>query len=88
MKTFKDIEFIPHPMGSEFGLLSKTFFDNGYGVSVVKSDFTYGGPDGLYELAIIDADGRIDYSTPITSDVIGYLSEDAVTDIMKKVQEL
>jgi len=88
MKTFQDIEFKAHPMGSEFGVLSKTMFDNGYGVSVVKSDYTYGGADGFYELAVLGSDGRIDYTTPITDDVIGYLSEGDVTKIMKQVQEL
>jgi hypothetical protein len=88
MKTFNDIVFKDNPMGSEFGILSRTMFDNGYGVSVVKSDYTYGGLNGLYELAVLDSDGHVTYDTPITDDVIGYLSEEDVTKIMKQVQEL
>jgi hypothetical protein len=88
MKTFKDIEFKEHPMGSEFGILSKTMFDNGYGVSVVKSQYTYGGTMDLYEMAVLDSDGHVTYITSITDDVVGYLTEEDVTEWMQKVQEL
>jgi hypothetical protein len=46
-------------------------FDNGRGASVVKSPMSYGGDAGLYELAVLDATGKLDYTTPITADVIG-----------------
>ena len=87
MKTFKDIEFKPNPMGEDFGIVSRTQFDNGYEASVVKSDYTYGGKNGLYELAVFK-DGEICYDTPITDDVIGYLRPEDVTDVMAKIQEL
>ena len=87
MKTFNDIEFKPNPMGEDFGIVSRTQFDNGYEASVVKSEFTYGGKDGLYELAIFK-DGSICYDTPITDDVIGYLRPEDVTDVMERIQKL
>jgi len=87
MKTFKDIIFKSNPMGEEFGIVSRTEFDNGYEVSVVKSKYTYGGDIGLYELAIFK-DGEICYDTPITNDVIGYLRPVDVTDVMEKIQKL
>ena len=87
MKTFKDIEFKPNPMGEDFGITSRTQFDNGYEASVVKSDYTYGGKNGLYELAVFK-DGEICYDTPITDDVIGYLRPEDVTDVMAKIQQL
>ena len=87
MKTFKDIEFKPNPMGEDFGITSRTQFDNGYEASVVKSEYTYGGKDGLYELAVFK-DGEICYDTPITNDVIGYLRPEDVTDVMAKIQQL
>ena len=31
---------------------------------------------GLYEIAVLDSDGDLCYSTPITDDVIGYANED------------
>jgi hypothetical protein len=87
MKTFKDIEFKPNPMGEDFGIVSRTQFDNGYEASVVKSNYTYGGKNGLYELAVFK-DGEICYDTPITDDVIGYLRPEDVTDVMVKIQQL
>ena len=87
MKTFNDIEFKTSPMGDDFGIVSRTEFDNGYEVSVVKSEYTYGGKDGLYELAIFK-DGDICYDTPITDDVIGYLTTQEVTDLMEQIQKL
>jgi len=89
MKTFKDLVFNPHPnFNHDGGVQARMFFDNGYGVSVVKSLYTYGGSDGLYELAIFGKDGHITYDTPITNDVMGYLKEDEVTDILKQIQLL
>ena len=86
MKTFKDLQFKPHPNWSD-GVQATMDFDNGYGVSVIKSEFSYGGSDGKYELAVIK-DGQCCYDTPITDDVLGHLEESDVTDAMKKVQEL
>ena len=87
MKTFNDIIFKTNPMGEDFGITSRTQFDNGYEVSVVRSEYTYGGKDGLYELAVFK-DGKITYATSITDDVIGYLRPEDVTDIMAKIQQL
>jgi len=87
MKTFNDIEFKTNPMGADFGITSRTQFDNGYEVSVVRSEYTYGGSKGLYELAVFK-DGEITYATPITDDVIGYLRPEDVTDVMIKIQQL
>ena len=87
MKTFKDIEFKTNPMGADFGIVSRTQFDNGYEVSVVKSEHSYGGKDGLYELAIFK-DDEICYDTPITNDVLGYLTDKDVTEVLIKIQQL
>ena len=87
MKTFKDLEFVSHPSHIE-GVQSRITFENGYGASVVKSPYTYGGDKGLYELAVFGTDGHITYATPITDDVIGYLRPEDVTDVMTKIQQL
>jgi len=87
MKTFNDLEFKPHPLGIG-GIVSRIKFDNGYGASVVKGPNTYGGEDGLYELAVLDSDGHLTYETPVTDDVEGYLSEDEVTKLMEQIQKL
>jgi len=87
MKTFNDLEFKPHPSGIG-GIVSRIKFDNGYGASIVQGPHTYGGEDGLYELAVLNSNGDLIYDTPITSDVEGYLSEAQVTDLLIKIQQL
>ena len=89
MKTFKDLVFKTHPnLGHIGGVQARIQFDNGYGASVVRSQYTYGGDKGLYELAVFGKDGHITYDTPITNDVIGYLRPEDVTDVMEKIQQL
>ena len=87
MKTFKDLEFVEHPnhLG---GVQARIQFDNGYGASVVKTLYTYGGDKGLYELAVLDSEGHLTYATSVTNDVIGYLRPEDVTDVMAKIQQL
>jgi hypothetical protein len=87
MKTFNDLEFKSHPSGIG-GIVSRIKFDNGYGASVVQGPHTYGGEDGLYELAVLDSNGELTYETPITNDVEGYLSEDDVTKLLEQIQKL
>jgi len=87
MKTFKDLEFVPHAAGMG-GVMSRIQFENGYGASVVKTDYTYGGDNGLYELAVLDSNGSLTYATSVTDDVIGYLRPEDVTDVMAKIQQL
>ena len=86
MKTFNDLEFKPH--SNMDGIMSRIEFENGYGASIVKGEYTYGGKDGLYELAVLNSNGDLIYDTPITSDVEGYLSEAQVTDLLIKIQQL
>lgn len=84
MKQFKDLVFNP----ADMGIQALIEFKNGYGASVVKSQFSYGGSMGLYELAVLDKDGHIIYDTHITHDVLGYLNEDDVTDALVAIQRL
>ena len=86
MKTFNDLEFKPHPMG--VGIQARIAFENGFGASVVKTPYTYGGEADLYELAVLDSDGHLTYETPVTDDVEGYLSEDEVTKLLEQIQNL
>ena len=86
MKTFDDLEFKPHWSGR--GVVSRLRFANGYGVSVVRHDHSYGGPDGLYELAVLGKDGELTYTTPITSDVLGWLQPEEVSHWMQQVEQL
>jgi hypothetical protein len=50
---FSELDFQPHPNPNWDGVQAKHFFGNGYGVSVIRSSHSYGGSDGLYELAVV-----------------------------------
>jgi len=87
---FKDLKFEKDNM---MGISAHHLFDNHYGVSVIKSPYSYGGKQGKYELAILvmkpsDKYSELCYDTPITNDVIGYLTETEVTKLMKQVSKL
>ena len=63
-------------------------FDNKMGASVIKHEYSYGGKLGLWELAVLDGAGNIDYSTPITNDVLGRLTWREVTNTLRQIQSL
>jgi hypothetical protein len=89
MKKFEDLEFKKIENNSfQTGVVSRMIFENGYGVSVISNTYSYGGKDGLFEVAVLDEDGDLTYNTSVTNDVIGYLNPDEVTEIMKQVQSL
>jgi hypothetical protein len=83
--TFNDLEFRPHQNWE--GVIATHKFGNGYSASVIKSEHSYGGRDGKYELAVIYGN-EIVYDTPITDDVLGWLSEEDVTDAMERIANL
>lgn len=82
--TFNDLEFKPTWTG---GIQAVASFDNGYEASVVKSPMSYGGAEGLYEIAVLK-DDNIVYDTPITDDVLGYLTEEDVTKVLNDIASL
>jgi len=84
--VFKELNFQTHPMGA--GEQCIVQFSNGYGASIVKGEHTYGGKDGLYEIAVFGKNGEISYSTPITDDVLGYLSEEEVEKTLTDIKNL
>ena len=89
MKKFEDLEFKKIEDASNLiGVKCQMVFENGYGVSVVSHTHSYGGTKGLFEVAVLGKDGNLTYDTPVTSDVIGYLNPEEVTEIMDQVQSL
>jgi len=84
---FEDLEFKEL---SDFngGVYCRIQFDNGFGASIVKHQYSYGGGDGLYEIAVLDSGGEITYTTPITDDVLGYLSEEDVERYVNEIKNL
>lgn len=88
-KTFQDLEFIELKDLFYNGVQCRIQFDNGYGASVVRHNFSYGGKEGLYELAVLGEDGKLHYDNPVANgDVKGYLTEEDVTDLLKQIQDL
>ena len=72
-------------------------FKNGYSASVIP-EFVFGGGmpgfpykstvvDGVYECAVF-YDGKLDYSTEITDDVMRNLNDPELQDIVEKIQRL
>jgi len=75
--------------GSTWGGRQKLYhFKNGYGASVVKHEGSYGGKSGLWELAVLDAEGSLCYDTEITSDVIGHLNDPEVDQLLERIADL
>jgi hypothetical protein len=62
-------------------------FDNGYGASVIKHDGSYGGKNGLWELAVLNGE-ELCYTSGITDDVIGHLTWEKVEGYLKEIKQL
>ncbi len=60
-------------------------FENGYGASVITNG--YGSKEGLEELAVMH-NGRLCYKTPITDDVMGYLTQGEVNVLLEQIKAL
>lgn len=67
-------------------------FPNNYGASVILTPYSYGGKSGEFELAVLKwSDGNkyeLDYTTPITDDVLGNLSAQDVRDTLSQIMAL
>jgi len=72
-------------------------FPNNYGASVVSHSFSYGHEQGLWELAVIywpDPENPaifafdLTYDTPITGNVIGYLNDEEVNELLDQINAL
>jgi hypothetical protein len=87
MKTFKDLKFNQNNPNDLEDVHAKIHFENGYGASVLSTSFSYGGKNGLYELAVLK-DGDLCYTTPITNNVLGWLKEEDVNRILTDIQNL
>ena len=70
------------------GIMRIYEFENGYGASVVMHNSSYGGKNGLWELAVLGIDGELCYHTPITNDVIGHLTDTKLHEILQEIKEL
>lgn len=66
-------------------------FPNDYGASVIRGPYSYGGADGLFELAVLKWDGNkseLCYTTPITNDVIGHATSEDIDNLLTQIMAL
>ena len=93
-------EFVRHPLFKDFFIREDSVFapetecyrfavpnHENMEVSVIRSFVTYGGAEGLFELAMLRND-RCIYDTPITKDVIGWLDVKGVLNVLEDVQRI
>lgn len=90
MEEYKDFQTHRGFRGYKFfhgGTQWKFEFDNGYGASVITGGMAYCNDEQPYELAVLKH-GELCYDTPITDDVIGYLTSDEVFDLLDRIEQL
>lgn len=69
-------------------------FENDYSASIINGGSSYTGGSDEFEVAVIrftnedNDDYRLVYNTEITDDVLSYLSNDEVLDVLKDIKEL
>lgn len=70
------------------------WFPNGYGASILCHSDTYGGSDGLVEIAVVVPKENNFcyhtpvYDTPVTDDVLGYLDSEMAIEILREIESL
>ena len=69
MKTFKDLQFEEMVSPLMSGKKARIHFENEFGASVVSHTMSYGGKDGLYELAVLFQD-EIHYDNPVAIEML------------------
>lgn len=62
-------------------------FPNGYTASVVCHDRSYGGRDGLFEVAVMVGDETV-YDTTVMGDVSGHCDFFEVAELLKEIEAL
>ena len=85
-KVVKD--FVRHPLFKDYLIREAGVFSvpghSDMEVSVIRSSMTYGGDEGLFELAMLRNDKCV-YDTCITDDVLGWLEVEDVLEVLEKV---
>lgn len=81
---FQDIKF--YDTDTPKGIQGMKHFGD-YQLSIIKSDFSYGGKQGLYEIAVIKDHDQVELPgiTEPGDTVKGFLNESEVENIMKKM---
>lgn len=61
-------------------------FDNGYSASVIRGPMSFGGRQGLWEIAVLH-EGELTYDTPL-GDVLGRLNDEEVARVLVEIAAL
>ena len=88
-----------HYLGGPDSVIRKYTFPNGYAASVIR--FKIQLPDGRrldagsytsnnaeWEVAVLGPDGHLDYSTPITNDVLPHVHDDNLESVLDQIAAL
>lgn len=62
-------------------------FPNNYGASIISGRGTYENKEKPFELAVL-YENELSYNTPIADDVIGYLTDEEVNEILYQIKSL
>ena len=76
----------PHPLHK--GGIQRTYQFKHYLVSAIKTDFSYGGKDGLWEIAVLGKDSQFvtrDIWHDLDDDVIGHVSDSQLKQYLEDV---
>ncbi|MBQ9267126.1 MAG: hypothetical protein IJ217_02440 [Clostridia bacterium] len=75
---------------NETGFHAVYKFPNGYGASVIRGPYSYGGKFGLYELAILkDGDICYDHNEVTGLDgVVGFQTEEQIGELLERIRLL
>lgn len=91
----KDLErFIVFDGQNNSGYQMIVKFDNGFGASIINNIYSHTRNNEEFELAVIEKTGeeqndwQLWYTTYITDDVIGYLPEKEIIEILYKIKDL
>lgn len=65
-------------------------FDNGYSISVIKNNVSYGGKQGLYEIGVFYEEVLVEVPgvTEEGDTVRGWLEFEEVIDLLKKIEQM
>lgn len=89
METFENYQNIESVKSGLNGFSRIIQFENGYGFSIISNKFSYGGSQGLFEVALLCENGVIMYDKSIGfGDVVGHLDFDDVALLIKAVSAL
>lgn len=77
---------VERPEVSETGDHLIVVFNNDFGLSILRDEYTYGGSDGLFEAVVIRGNKHLSDGDPFgDGEIIGWLTEDDVLDLAERV---